>query len=84
MLQSLSAETLIKARDRARIDGVKTVLIESRGGAVAQSIIEIAGEKGAEAIVVGKRGGGRVAGLLLGSISQKLVSMLPLPVTVVP
>jgi len=84
MLESLSAETLTKARDRAHIDGVRTVLIESRSGDVAQSIIEIAKDKGADAIVVGRRGAGRVAGLLLGSVSQKLVSMSPLPVTVVP
>lgn len=84
MLESLSAETLTKARDRARSDGVKTVLIESRSGDVAQSIIEIAEEKSVDAIIVGKRGTGRVAGLLLGSVSQKLVSISPLPVTVVP
>jgi len=35
-------------------------------------------------IVVGKRGAGQVAGLLIGSVSQKLVSLSPLPVTIVP
>jgi len=84
MLESLSAETLTKARDRAHGGGVGTVLIESRSGDVAQSIIETAKDKGVDAIVVGKRGAGRIAGLLLGSVSQKLVSLSPLPVTVVP
>ena len=37
-----------------------------------------------ENIVVGKRDVGRIAGLLLGSISQKIVSLAPKPVTVVP
>ena len=32
-----------------------------------------------DAIVVGKRGAGRVAGMLLGSVSQKLVVLSPLP-----
>jgi nucleotide-binding universal stress UspA family protein len=35
-------------------------------------------------IIVGKRGTGRLTGLLLGSVSQKLVSLSPLPVTVIP
>ncbi len=37
-----------------------------------------------EAIVAGKRGTVRLSGLLLGSISQKLVSVAAYPVTVVP
>lgn len=84
LLTSLSAETLTKARDRARSAGVTMIRLESRTGDVAQTIIEIAQEKEADAIVVGKRGTGRIAGLLLGSVSQKLVSLAPLPVTTVP
>jgi nucleotide-binding universal stress UspA family protein len=34
--------------------------------------------------MVGKRGTGRVTGLLLGSVSQKLVSLSPRVVIVVP
>jgi nucleotide-binding universal stress UspA family protein len=49
-----------------------------------QTIIDIAQEKQADAIVVGRRGAGRIAGLLLGSVSQKLVSLVPLPVIVIP
>ena len=71
-------------RERAQAAGAATVLLESRSGDVAQSIVEIAQEKDVETIVVGKRGVGRVAGLLLGSISQKIVSLAPKPVTVVP
>ena len=84
LLASLSAETLTKARERARQIGVHTILIESRGGDAAQTIIELAQEKGVGEIILGKRGSGRLAGLLLGSVSQKLVSLAPLPVTVVP
>jgi len=84
LLTSESAETLTKARDRARSTGIKMIQLESRTGDVAQTIIEIAQEKGADAIVVGKRGAGRIAGLLLGSVSQKLVSLAQLPVTTVP
>ena len=84
MLESQSAQALTTARDRARKAGVGTILLESRTGEVAQTIIEIAHEKRADAIVVGKRGAGRVAGVLLGSVSQKLVILSPLPLTVVP
>jgi nucleotide-binding universal stress UspA family protein len=84
MLQSLSAEMLTKARDRAQGAGVAVILLDSRSGDVAQSIINIAKEKTADVIVVGKRGAGHVAGVLIGSVSQKLVSLAPLPVVVVP
>lgn len=84
LLASLSAETLNKARSRAQRSGVTTIQLESRIGEVSQTIIEFAQEKKADAIIVGKRGAGQVTGLLLGSVSQKLVSLSPLPVTVVP
>jgi nucleotide-binding universal stress UspA family protein len=84
LLESLSAELLTKARDRARGVGVAAILLESRTGDAAQTIIEIAQEKETDVIVVGKRGAGLAARLLLGSISQKLVSLAPLPVIVVP
>jgi nucleotide-binding universal stress UspA family protein len=51
---------------------------------VAQTIIEIAQENNVDIIVIGKRGVGRIAGLLLGSVSQKIVSLAPWLVTVFP
>jgi len=38
----------------------------------------------ADAIVAGKRGRGQLSGLLLGSVSQKLVTLAPCPVVIVP
>jgi nucleotide-binding universal stress UspA family protein len=84
LLESQSAQTLTTASERARKAGVGRILLESRTGEVAHTIIEIAQEKKVDAIVVGKRGAGRVAGALLGSVSQKLVILSPLPLTVVP
>jgi nucleotide-binding universal stress UspA family protein len=84
LLQSIAAELLTKARDRARSAGASVIQLESRSGDVAQTIIDIAQERQADLIVVGKRGAGFVAGLLIGSVSQKLVGLAPLPVTVVP
>jgi nucleotide-binding universal stress UspA family protein len=84
LLESYSAEILSKARDRARKAGMNAIELESRGGDIAHAILDIAKEKGVNAIIVGKRGIGRSEGILLGSVSQKLVSLAHLPVTVVP
>lgn len=83
-LASLSSEMLANAQEHARSIGVSVIQLESRAGEVAQTILEIAQEKNVDAIVVGKRGAGRVSGLVLGSVSQKLVSLATVPVTVVP
>jgi nucleotide-binding universal stress UspA family protein len=83
-LEAVSGKILNAARERARGIGVTTILLESRTGDVTQIIVDIAQEKNVDSIVVGKRGVGRIAGLLLGSISQKIVSLAPRPVTVVP
>jgi nucleotide-binding universal stress UspA family protein len=83
-LESVSKHILNAARERARGIGVATIFLESRTGDVASTIIEIAQEKNVESIVVGKRGVGRIAALLLGSVSQKIVSLAPKPVTVIP
>jgi nucleotide-binding universal stress UspA family protein len=84
MVDSLSAETLTKARNRAQAAGIATVHMESRTGEIAETIIAVARERHADLIVAGRRGVSRTGGLLLGSVSQKLVSLSPIPVTVVP
>ena len=84
LLESLSAETLTKARARVQGAGAAAIQLESRAGDVAQSVIDIAKEKGADVIVVGKRGAGPLVRLLLGSVSHKLVNLAALPVIVIP
>ncbi len=83
-LESVSNHILNAARARARATGVATIFLESRTGDVAETIIDVAEQKDAANIVVGKRGVGRIAALLLGSVSQKVVSLAHKPVTVVP
>ncbi|WP_127900657.1 universal stress protein [Solirhodobacter olei] len=79
-----SAEVLHQARARATAAGLGSVILESRHGDVAASILDYARERGIEVIVVGKRGQGRVEAMLLGSVSQKLVSLADRVVVVVP
>jgi len=52
-------------------------------GDAAESIIEVARTRNSDVIVMGSRGLGRLAGLVLGSTSQKVVSHAPCPVLIV-
>ena len=54
------------------------------GGDPAKVLIETVEREHADAIVVGRRGRGRLEGLLLGSVSQKLSCLAPCMVIVVP
>jgi nucleotide-binding universal stress UspA family protein len=83
-LEALSTQILVAAKDRARRCGITNVEIQTGWGDPAEQIIEAASRKNANAIVVGRRGRGRLAGLLLGSVSQKVVSLSPCAVVVVP
>lgn len=60
--------------------GIHTEIIE---GDAAGAIIEVANVCKSDVIVMGSRGLGRLAGLLLGSTSQKVVSHAPCPVLIV-
>jgi nucleotide-binding universal stress UspA family protein len=50
----------------------------------ADLIVDVAKESDADVIVVGTRGHGRVAGMLLGSVTQRLLHVAPCPVLAVP
>jgi nucleotide-binding universal stress UspA family protein len=59
---------------------VHTELIE---GSPAQAIIDVATTRKSDIIVMGSRGLGTLAGLLLGSTSQKVVSHASCPVLII-
>jgi len=84
VLEALTAKTLKSAEARARRIGVSRIELRTGVGDVAQSLIDIAAGNSVEMIVLGRRGRGQLAGLLLGSVSQKLVSLAPCAVVVVP
>jgi nucleotide-binding universal stress UspA family protein len=84
LLGALSEQCLAAALTHARQHGASDVRIESRTGDVAGCILRIARADQSDLIVVGKRGLGRLAGLFLGSVSQKVVSLTDRAVMVVP
>ncbi len=52
-------------------------------GPVAETIATYAREQACDAIVMGTRGHGPVTGLLLGSVTNKVISLVEIPVTLV-
>jgi len=84
LLSALSVQLLERAKERAEELGAKTVHMELRTGDPAREIIEVAQEINGTMIIVGKRGCGTLAGLIVGSVSHKLVSLASVPVVVVP
>ncbi|MBI5955258.1 MAG: universal stress protein [Chloroflexi bacterium] len=59
---------------------IHTEMIE---GSEAEAIINVANTRNSDVIVMGSRGRGRLAGLLLGSTSQTVVAHAPCPVLIV-
>jgi nucleotide-binding universal stress UspA family protein len=83
-LEELSNQALRQAKERAEGAGVPDVRVQIGWGDPAEVIIETARREQADAIVIGRRGQGRLAGLLLGSVSQKVATLAPCVVIMVP
>ena len=84
VLEVLSNQILRQASERAERVGAPKIEVATGWGDPAQGILEIATRIEADTIVLGRRGRGRLSGLLLGSVSQKIVSLAPCIVIVVP
>ena len=83
-LGSAQAETILAgARLEGAANGATRISTRSLAGDPAEAIVELAGEWRADLIVLGSRGHGRLAGLLLGSVAQKVLTHAPCPVLVV-
>lgn len=84
LLTDAANDILARAKARAEAKGAPRIETESRAGDPAEIVVAVAGERNADAIVLGKRGRGRLAGMLLGSVSQKVTMSARCAVIVVP
>jgi nucleotide-binding universal stress UspA family protein len=83
-LEAAANKVLGQARKRALRIGVRTVKLQTGWGDPAETIINAARRGKADMLVVGRRGRGRLSGLFLGSVSQKLATLAPCVVVIVP
>ena len=80
---SAAAEYLARCQTIAQRHGVVRFHSEKRtGDDPATGILDFAREHAIDLIVVGSRGMGRLPGLFLGSVSQKLASLAPCSVLI--
>jgi nucleotide-binding universal stress UspA family protein len=81
----------IKAKIHSQIEQIRKegldasfTIVPGLGSGTAHMIAYAAREVGADAIVAGTRGHGPVVGLLVGSVTQRLLHIAPCPVLVIP
>jgi len=84
VLYAASDEILKVAQSQAAALGVRKVRTRSGLGDAVGFILDVVANERPDMLVVGKRGRGRLLGLLIGSVSQKLVSLAPCKILVVP
>jgi nucleotide-binding universal stress UspA family protein len=75
LVTDVAKNILAEAEKRARSKGVKDVKTIAKTGLVARTIVDVAKRQQADVIIMGSRGLGTVEGLLLGSVSHKVVSL---------
>jgi nucleotide-binding universal stress UspA family protein len=82
MAEQYNREILEPAEQVLRSSGV-TFASSTAEGDAAEKIVECAKAVGAGEIVMGSRGLGRIAGLVMGSVTTKVVYLTQIPVTLV-
>ena len=68
------------AKSEAANVGFETL---SRAGQPAEAIAQVARDKGIEHIVMGTRGLGSIQGLLMGSVTTKVIHLAEVPITLI-
>jgi nucleotide-binding universal stress UspA family protein len=75
LVTEVARSILTEAEKYARGKGIKEVRTIAKTGPVARTIVDIAKRQKIDLIVMGSRGLSTVGGLLLGSVSHKVVSL---------
>jgi nucleotide-binding universal stress UspA family protein len=75
---------LAAARIDATAKGVRDVRTEALSGDPAERLVGYARDRAIGLVVMGRRGLGRIGGLLMGSVSAKVSSLAECPVLTVP
>jgi len=81
--KSLGASVLEPMVEKLRSDGVKDVRTDIARGDPAQEVLDYARNSSVDLIVMGRRGLGRMEGLLVGSVSSKVSAHADCPVLTV-
>ena len=82
MAAQYNREILEPAEQVLRSSGVVFASSTAEGDA-AEQIVECAKAVGASEIIMGSRGLGRIAGLVMGSVTTKVIHLTEIPVTLV-
>ena len=80
--ESLAYDAVERARVQALARGVRSIRSAVRFGDAAEEILKCRDETEADAIVIGSQGHGKIAGLMLGSVSQRIASVAPCAVVI--
>ncbi len=81
IMEKLSQSVLNQARKHALQAGAldEQITTVTTDGNQAKQLIQAAKRRKADLIVLGSRGRGRMEGLMLGSVSQKIAALAPCP-----
>ena len=83
LLEMVGHDVLAEAEQVARGMGAANVATETRIGRPGDEIVEAAEAVGADLIVTGTRGLSDLPGILLGSVSHRIIHLASIPVLVV-
>ncbi|WP_306151996.1 universal stress protein [Roseovarius sp. MMSF_3281] len=82
-MRSHAEEVVATAKKRAQDAGKTDVRAFVKSGATSRNIVKFVKEHDIDLIVIGRRGMGSMEGYLLGSVSQKVTYLSPVPVLIV-
>lgn len=83
VLQAIAAAVLEDAADRASRTGVPVIEHEIHEGDAAQSLLDAAEARNADLVVLGSRGLSPLEGVMIGSVSQKVLTLVKCPCLIV-